>query len=390
MCIRDRIKSEHMNNAKKIQIRGKSNPKKEAGPTDLLEQESLKMVINKFDLLVSIEKYDHLLQESRLRELRQVMDQEAEKRAETGTGSRWRTNNDRPTSRSAKCQIIYRLAHSTLVDSIPNDASAKGEGDKKKFARGNSRGTERPPSSERSNKISSREGRAGFKENNEKTATGLSGTRSIPASTSILKKHNMNNSVTANQPRASSSSGQIKLGKGDRPSNSASRGRNANSENSQMDVDPIHELEAKIGVSKSTKVEEVVDLQSFLDELKLGLHYNKFADKGIVDLEALMGIEREQLAEIGVPTGHQIKIMKGVEKLRETYGSRGAGVDASDDYVNRDDSTLENTNQSFMVPLDAEDEAALMADQGYQDMIQGHIIDREVSGSVNDLSLIHI
>lgn len=61
-------------------------------------------------------------------------------------------------------------------------------------------------------------------------------------------------------------------------------------------------------------------MRSFLTEIKLDKYYEKFIENGVEDLETILELKDEHIEQMGIPLGHNLKIIKKIKDLRTQKG----------------------------------------------------------------------
>ncbi|CAD8092665.1 unnamed protein product [Paramecium sonneborni] len=59
-------------------------------------------------------------------------------------------------------------------------------------------------------------------------------------------------------------------------------------------------------------------IESFLKSIKLDTYVQKFKENGFEELDILFDIQKEQLQQMEIPLGHQIRLMKKIRELKQT------------------------------------------------------------------------
>jgi hypothetical protein len=247
-----------------IPQRGKSNPPgKNLPPSTVLEEETKKM-------------------EQRLRELKDVMAQESAKREQLGSqqsnstsGSRWRSANDTVP--------IKNYAKAVLENKI------------------------RPPSSGKKNKenVSSQ----------DKVGP--------PSASGSATKMTISTSALLAEPKPAAATLKTSSSITSTPQNmKATNGKSVDTSTVSISstgttTNAPTGIEANLKKAlASQKANSEVD--NWLIQLGLNQYIGVFKENGFDDMDILADVSTKHLVEMKIPAGHQIKIMKNIEKLRQT------------------------------------------------------------------------
>lgn len=243
-----------------IPKRGNSNPPlKNLPPSALLEEQTKKM-------------------EQRLKELKDVMADQAAKRETLGSGSgtRWQSaNQNMPIKNYAE----------TVLKSKPKD-TPKGSTLVKPPSRDKPSREKVPPLANTTGPIVTTPlgGTANLSQKNKENESQKDFFKSTVTSTSTTMPGSANKTMPKPQK-------------------------------AQVEDQKTAENNINRALSKQKETNEV---DKFLDEIGLSQYSERFKENGFDDLETLMDAQTKHFVDMKIPAGHQIKLSKRIEQLKQT------------------------------------------------------------------------
>ena len=69
-------------------------------------------------------------------------------------------------------------------------------------------------------------------------------------------------------------------------------------------------------MEENEEVEAEEQVKRFLNSIKLGKYFDKFIENGVDDLETILELDANNIAELGIPMGHKLKILKNIKKYK--------------------------------------------------------------------------
>ena len=67
---------------------------------------------------------------------------------------------------------------------------------------------------------------------------------------------------------------------------------------------------------QSEEVKESSEVMVFLESVNLVKYADKLIENGVEDLETVLELQEDHLAQMGIPLGHKLKIIKKIKDMR--------------------------------------------------------------------------
>lgn len=103
---------------------------------------------------------------------------------------------------------------------------------------------------------------------------------------------------------------------------------------------------------ESTEKPETEEIRAFLESCGLEKHVQTFMSNGIEDMEVVMELTEEHLADLNLPLGHRIKLLKRIRDLKSTENE---AVPAFKPLPNKVETSIQATKDSFSLFKEAVD-----------------------------------
>ena len=97
---------------------------------------------------------------------------------------------------------------------------------------------------------------------------------------------------------------------------------------------------------------EIEEIRAFLESCGLEKHTQTFMSNGIEDMEVVMELTEEHLADLNLPLGHRIKLLK---RIRDLKSAENETAPASKPLPNKVETSIQATNDSFSLFKEAVD-----------------------------------